>query len=382
MNSPQRQERRDARYPLKLPVSVKLDREEMRVESENISLGGILLSSDFPIPEGSTVDLAIGVSHVTFLSARGKVVRVEAKIAGNFSVAVAFECLSLAWVAVYKRYISRAPAQEQSGDGCPLTPSKHHRRLTARPCSDECEAGLDFRIVVPKNEERWQEGASDPSPFNVFIKGTKRSNVQPLVSTMQYPKDCIASNRLPCHSPLVAERDFHELEHDLEEARSKLNVAEDPQLRRDLLLEMGRLLVEVDSLNRQKWWGPQGLLLARSAIFADLQRVILLWCGVPRSNAEPLTLTVEAGRPSQDLDSIAAKIIKPVLTKNKREWKGFHAGRRGLGTVLRQLTGNGTAGRDVLGHEDEGVTKEHDEGALPVFALMGLMLEAKVKVDN
>jgi hypothetical protein len=45
--------------------------------------------------------------------------------------------------------------------------------------------------------------------------------------------------------------------------------------------------------------------------------------------------------------------------------------------VLRQLTG-----RDVLGHEDEGVTKEHDEGALPVFALMGLMLEAKVKVDN
>jgi TATA-binding protein-associated factor Taf7 len=69
---------------------------------------------------------------------------------------------------------------------------------------------------------------------------------------MQYPKDCIASNRLPCHSPLVAERDFHELEHDLEEARSKLNVAEDPQLRRDLLLEMGRLLVEVDSLNRQK----------------------------------------------------------------------------------------------------------------------------------
>jgi c-di-GMP-binding flagellar brake protein YcgR len=96
MNSPQRQERRDARYPLKLPVSVKLDREEMRVQSENISLGGILLSSAFPIPEGSTVDLAIGVWHVTFLSARGKVVRVQPKIAGNFDVAVAFECLSLA----------------------------------------------------------------------------------------------------------------------------------------------------------------------------------------------------------------------------------------------------------------------------------------------
>jgi hypothetical protein len=95
MKSPQRQERRDARYPLKLPVSVKLSREEMRAESENISLGEILLSSTFPIPEGSTVDLAIGVSHVTFLSARGKVVRVEAKIAGNFAVAIAFQCLSV-----------------------------------------------------------------------------------------------------------------------------------------------------------------------------------------------------------------------------------------------------------------------------------------------
>jgi hypothetical protein len=84
------------RYPPKLPVSVKLNRKEMRAQSENISLGGILLSSAFPIPEGSTVDLAIGVSHVTFLSAWGKVVRVEAKIAGNLSVAIAFECLSVA----------------------------------------------------------------------------------------------------------------------------------------------------------------------------------------------------------------------------------------------------------------------------------------------
>ena len=83
---------------------------------------------------------------------------------------------------------------------------------------------------------------------------------------------------------------------------------------------------------------------------------------------------------SQDLDSIAAKIIKPALTKNKLEWKGFHAGRRGLGTVLRKLTGNSTAGRDVLGHEDEKVTQDHYEGALPEVALAGLkMLEAKVK---
>jgi integrase len=81
---------------------------------------------------------------------------------------------------------------------------------------------------------------------------------------------------------------------------------------------------------------------------------------------------------SHDLDAIAYKIIVPALTKAKLEWKAFHSGRRGLGTVLRQLTGNSTAGRDVLGHEDEVVTKESYEGALPEIALMGLkMLEAK-----
>jgi integrase len=81
---------------------------------------------------------------------------------------------------------------------------------------------------------------------------------------------------------------------------------------------------------------------------------------------------------SQDLDSLAARIIKPALAKEKLGWKGFHAGRRGLGTELRQITGNSTAGRDVLGHEDEGLTKDHYEGQLPEEALRGMkLLEAK-----
>jgi hypothetical protein len=96
MTSPPRQERQDVRYPHNLPVSLKLDRQEMQVHSENISLGGILLSSAFPIPEGTTVDLAIGVPHRTLLSARGKVVRVQPKLSGTFAVAIVFECLSLA----------------------------------------------------------------------------------------------------------------------------------------------------------------------------------------------------------------------------------------------------------------------------------------------
>jgi hypothetical protein len=51
---------------------------------------------------------------------------------------------------------------------------------------------------------------------------------------------------------------------------------------------------------------------------------------------------------------------------------------RSLGTVLRKLTGNSTAARDVLGHEDEAVTKDHYEGKLPEVAMSALkMLVAK-----
>jgi c-di-GMP-binding flagellar brake protein YcgR len=95
MPPPQRRQRRDLRYPLNLPVSVKLGDGELRVHSENISLGGILLSSAFLIPEGSTVELAIGASHQRLLSARGKVVRAQPTISGNFAVAIAFEHLRL-----------------------------------------------------------------------------------------------------------------------------------------------------------------------------------------------------------------------------------------------------------------------------------------------
>ena len=86
----------------------------------------------------------------------------------------------------------------------------------------------------------------------------------------------------------------------------------------------------------------------------------------------------ERGRPLS-MDFVAVKTIRPALTIAKLEWKGFHAGRRGLGTVLRQITGNSTAGRDVLGHEDEGVTKDHYEGALPEGAMAAMkLLEAQI----
>jgi PilZ domain len=87
-------ERQNIRYPLHLPVAVKLGREEMHTQSENISLNGILLSSAFLIPAGSTVELAVGVAQVPspgiLLKARGKVLRVQPRASGNFAVAI--EC--------------------------------------------------------------------------------------------------------------------------------------------------------------------------------------------------------------------------------------------------------------------------------------------------
>lgn len=95
MNSPKTPDRRGMRYSLNLPVSLTLAHKKVTARSENISLGGILLSSAFPIPEGSVVDVAVHVAALpqpgTEMSARGKVLRVQPKETGDFSVAVEFD---------------------------------------------------------------------------------------------------------------------------------------------------------------------------------------------------------------------------------------------------------------------------------------------------
>jgi integrase len=119
-------------------------------------------------------------------------------------------------------------------------------------------------------------------------------------------------------------------------------------------------------------------------LIQPVKGLLSLWR--PKCKSEQVWLFQNERGTSQDLDALAARIIKPALIKEKLEWKGFHAGRRGLGTVLRQITGNSTAARDVLGHEDEGLTKDHYEGALPEVALSGMkLLEEKLlngKVKN
>ena len=49
----------------------------------------------------------------------------------------------------------------------------------------------------------------------------------------------------------MPERNFRRVELDLEQAVAKLNKAKDPEVRRELLLEMRHLPREVDSLNEK-----------------------------------------------------------------------------------------------------------------------------------
>jgi hypothetical protein len=91
MDFPQRPQRSSIRYQLQLPVSLKLAHQELYGLSENIGLSGILLSSAFLIPEGSDVELAVGIVRArpgTFLCGRGKVVRTQQKETGDFALAI------------------------------------------------------------------------------------------------------------------------------------------------------------------------------------------------------------------------------------------------------------------------------------------------------
>ena len=71
MNSPQRQERRDIRYPVHLPVLLRLAHQAIHTRSDNISVGGILVSSALPIHEGSTVEVEASLPSPVCNSVRG-----------------------------------------------------------------------------------------------------------------------------------------------------------------------------------------------------------------------------------------------------------------------------------------------------------------------
>ena len=71
-----------ARFPIKLPASVKLASGELAAETENISANGVLFHIDADMPIGSTVDFTIslpadivGSDSDVRLDCKGRVVR-------------------------------------------------------------------------------------------------------------------------------------------------------------------------------------------------------------------------------------------------------------------------------------------------------------------
>ena len=92
MNSQYQPDRRTLRYPLHLPVAIRFGDRVIQARSENISMSGILLSSEASIPEGADVELMVGVArlpeHGMLMTAKGKVLRLRSKDSGNFALAI------------------------------------------------------------------------------------------------------------------------------------------------------------------------------------------------------------------------------------------------------------------------------------------------------
>jgi integrase len=115
-------------------------------------------------------------------------------------------------------------------------------------------------------------------------------------------------------------------------------------------------------------------------IIQPVRGLLMLWRAKNPDGVWVFTNT-EGG--ALNMDQFARDVIRPALKKAGLQWKGLHAGRRGLGSELRSLTGNSTAGRDMLGHTTTRVTEEHYEHRLPEDALRGMkLLEAKATLEK
>ena len=86
--------RKSQRYPAHLPVLIRLEgaspgAASVSARSVNISENGILLSSDSPFSEGSSVELTVnGAPEPYLLTVHGKVLRVDSQDCGKFAIAV------------------------------------------------------------------------------------------------------------------------------------------------------------------------------------------------------------------------------------------------------------------------------------------------------
>lgn len=124
---------------------------------------------------------------------------------------------------------------------------------------------------------------------------------------------------------------------------------------------------------------PKTLKSVRAVpLIAPLRLLVGLWQA--KGTGQGWVFPGEAGQP-RNIGKAGTRYIRPILLAADVPWKGFHAGRRGLGTALRSLTGNSNAGRDVLGHATDQVTQGHYEDRMPEEMLKGMrLLEAKTTI--
>ena len=87
--------RKSDRYPLRLPVQVRTAHAQLTVQSENISMGGMLFLSRFRIPVGCAVELSIDLQGApetaVLITATGTILRVATQPSGEYATAVVFD---------------------------------------------------------------------------------------------------------------------------------------------------------------------------------------------------------------------------------------------------------------------------------------------------
>jgi hypothetical protein len=82
------EKRRRTRAPVHVDVSVRIAQETLRVETENISLNGMLCKPDRRLRTGETGDVRILLSPETVITARAKILRSD-----DVGMAIAFASL-------------------------------------------------------------------------------------------------------------------------------------------------------------------------------------------------------------------------------------------------------------------------------------------------
>lgn len=59
-----------------------------------------------------------------------------------------------------------------------------------------------------------------------------------------------------------------------------------------------------------------------------------------------------------NLDNLCARVMRPALAKAGITWHGWHAGRRGIATILKDLGADDLTVQQILRHSDVGVTRK------------------------